>query len=208
MKTLAITATLALLAGAGGCCCNTCDDSHAHAATHCDTCVSHGVAGQQGLDWFKSLAAGADGFGGTWRGEMPSHDTPGKMDEVRMNYKVVANGTAVCETLFPGTPHEMVTMYHLDNGVLTATHYCAMGNQPRMSAKVCACDTANKTCAFTFRDGTNMDPAKDDCMGRQEYTFVGPDTLKIQYHHLGPGNVEKTDHAMPAITLTRVKKVW
>ena len=120
-------------------------------------------------------------------------------------YSVTSGGSAVREIMFPGTGHEMTNLYHLDGTSIICTHYCAMGNQPRMSAKVCACDTANKTCAFTFRDGTNMDPAKDDCMGRQEYTFAGPDTLKVQYHHLGPNGVEKTEGKMPALTLTRVK---
>lgn len=204
MKTLSVLALSAsLLAFFAGGCCNTChDEGHARvSAPVCETCKSHGVSGQQGFDWFKSLASGT----GNWRGQMPDHETPGKMNEAKLNFKVVSSGTAVCETLFPGTPHEMITMYHLDNGVLTATHYCAMGNQPRMSAKVCACDDANKTCAFTFRDATNMDPAKDDCMGKQEYTFVGADTLKVQYHHLGAGGVEKEGEGMPAITFTRVK---
>lgn len=199
--TLALTATLALFAFAGGCCCDHCDDDHAHAAAHCETCESHGVAGQQGLDWFKGLAAN----GGNWKGQIPDHANPGKMSDVKMNYKVIANGTAVCETLFAGSPHEMITVYHLDNGTLTATHYCAMGNQPRMSAKVCACDTANKTCNFTFRDATNMNPATDDCMGKQEYAFVNNDTLKVQWHHLGAGGVEKPGEGMPGVTFTRVR---
>ena len=33
-----------------------------------------------------------------------------------------------------GTPMEMVTLYHMDGAELVATHYCAMGNQPRMRA--------------------------------------------------------------------------
>src|SRR5262245_10645743 len=33
---------------------------------------------------------------------------------LKINYRVTANGSAVMETLFPGTDHEMVTMYHLD----------------------------------------------------------------------------------------------
>jgi hypothetical protein len=47
-------------------------------------------------------------------------------------YKVTAGGSVVMETLFPGTDHEMISMYHLEKGELIATHYCAMGNQPRM----------------------------------------------------------------------------
>jgi hypothetical protein len=53
---------------------------------------------------------------------------------VAVTYHVTAAGSAVVETLFPGTPHEMVTIYTLDKGDLVLTHYCAAGNQPRMRA--------------------------------------------------------------------------
>ncbi|MCK7511304.1 MAG: hypothetical protein MZV70_49445 [Desulfobacterales bacterium] len=51
---------------------------------------------------------------------------------VSVTYRITANGSVVLETLFPGTDHEMLTLYHLDNDRLGLTHYCAMGNQPRM----------------------------------------------------------------------------
>jgi len=35
-------------------------------------------------------------------------------------------------TTGPGTPHEMVTMFHRDDTALMATHYCSAMNQPRM----------------------------------------------------------------------------
>ena len=48
--------------------------------------------------------------------------------------KVTAGGSAVHETLFPGSAHEMVSVYHLDGADLVMTHFCALGNQPRMKA--------------------------------------------------------------------------
>lgn len=50
----------------------------------------------------------------------------------KVDYRVTANGTAVIETMFAGEPHEMVTVYSLDNDSVAATHYCSGGNQPRM----------------------------------------------------------------------------
>ena len=50
----------------------------------------------------------------------------------RSSYRVASGGSVVQETLFPGSPHEMISMYHLAGGQLVMTHYCAMGNQPRM----------------------------------------------------------------------------
>ena len=53
--------------------------------------------------------------------------------EAVIDYKVTSNGSAVVETLFPGTPHEMISVYHDNhNGKLTMTHYCAFGNQPKL----------------------------------------------------------------------------
>lgn len=66
---------------------------------------------------------------GTWVGEMDLGKGPQK---VRIVYRVTAAGSAVMETFNPGTPMEMVTMYHDQKGKLAMTHYCMLGNQPRM----------------------------------------------------------------------------
>ncbi len=49
-----------------------------------------------------------------------------------VEYQVTSGGSAVVETLFPGTPEEMVSVYHDHGGQLTMTHYCMLGNQPRL----------------------------------------------------------------------------
>src|SRR5438309_5279140 len=40
-----------------------------------------------------------------------------------VSYKVTAGGSAVLETLFGGSDHEMVTLYYLEGGDLAMTHY-------------------------------------------------------------------------------------
>jgi hypothetical protein len=52
-----------------------------------------------------------------------------------VTYRVASGGSVVIETLFPGTGHEMVSVYHEDGEDLVMTHYCALGNQPRMRAE-------------------------------------------------------------------------
>jgi len=68
---------------------------------------------------------------GTWKGEEDKGQGP---QEVVVTYAMTAAGSAVIETLHPGTPMEMVSVYHDDpDDTLTMTHYCALGNQPTMN---------------------------------------------------------------------------
>jgi hypothetical protein len=64
-------------------------------------------------------------------------DENGKATEMKMSeYSVTAGGTAVIETLFPGQDHEMVSVYYMEGNELMLTHYCVLGNHPKMKAKV------------------------------------------------------------------------
>ena len=61
------------------------------------------------------------------------------------------------ETVFPGSPHEMVTVYHADGPDLVLTHYCMEGNQPRMRAQ----GRQRLALRIPVRRGTNIDPQRD-----------------------------------------------
>ena len=62
-------------------------------------------------------------------------DKDGKpTDQVGSIIKVTAGGSVVHETLFPGQPQEMVSVYTVNGPDLIMTHYCVLGNQPRMKA--------------------------------------------------------------------------
>jgi hypothetical protein len=101
---------------------------------------------------------------GDWTGQGPQGmATP-------VSYKVSANGSVVMETLFSGTPHEMITMYHLAGGDLVATHYCAGANQPHFKL-----DTERSTpneLIFAFDGGTNLDSAKEGYMHGAQIDFM------------------------------------
>ncbi len=118
------------------------------------------------------LAAGAaferlKGMAGRWECKTEGQPLP---DIV---YKVTAAGSAVVETMFEGSDHEMVTVYHLDGDDLLLTHYCAAGNQPRLKLDRAA-STADRL-VFAFDGGTNLDPAVDVHMheGRLEFAEGG-----------------------------------
>lgn len=73
------------------------------------------------LDRMKTLV-------GTWKGSAVG--MPEKTVEVQ--YRLSSGGSAVVETISPGTPHEMTTVYFDEAGKLAMTHYCMLGNHPTM----------------------------------------------------------------------------
>jgi hypothetical protein len=75
-----------------------------------------------------------------------------------VTYKLVSNGSVVMETLMPGTPHEMISMYHMADGELVMTHYCADANQPRMKLDTAASTKDELKFAFT---GGMLAPVND-----------------------------------------------
>ena len=119
-----------------------------------------------GLERLKSLA-------GTW----VEADKDGKpTDKVVSVVKVTAGGSAVHETFFPGGPMEMVSVYHADGADLVMTHYCVLGNQPRMKADPAS---APNTIKWVFAGGTNLNPAKDMHMHGATLTFVDADHITV-----------------------------
>ena len=119
-----------------------------------------------GLEKMKKLA-------GTW----VTADKDGKpTDQVVSIIKVTAGGSVVHETLFPGQPHEMISIYTADGPDLVLTHYCVLGNQPRMKADLNA--TGNQI-RFQFAGGSNLDPKKDKHMHAATLTIVDDDHLEV-----------------------------
>jgi hypothetical protein len=108
-----------------------------------------GIEAKAALEKLKKLA-------GEWTlGKGSGHGAEGQ----KVNYRVVGAGSAVVEEQFPGSEHEMVSVYHLDGENLLMTHYCAAGNQPRMKLDRNA-STADSF-VFVFDGGTNFDPDTD-----------------------------------------------
>ena len=76
------------------------------------------------LQKLKSLA-------GMWKGI--SSDPHNGDNNMAIEYKVTGNGSSVVETIAPGSPMEMTTVYYDKDGKLAMTHYCALGNRPEMA---------------------------------------------------------------------------
>jgi len=127
-----------------------------------------GVSSREAFERIKSLA-------GLWEGSHTAKDGPA----ASVRYELTANGTAVMERLFPGTSHEMLSVYHLDGDQLVITHYCALGNQPRMRLEKATVKPAELS--FGFAGGTNLDPAKDTHIHSGKVQIVDQDRLEEEW---------------------------
>jgi len=110
---------------------------------------------------------------GTWL----AADTSGAAtDQVTSIIKVTAGGSAVHETLFPGQPQEMISVYTVDGPDLVLTHYCVLGNQPRLKADA---KSPSDTIRFQFAGGSNLDPTKDKHMHSSTLTIVDDNHIEV-----------------------------
>jgi hypothetical protein len=142
--------------------------------------------GSKGFERMKSLV-------GAWEG---TANMPKEGGKVRVEYRLSSGGSAVVENLFPGTPHEMISVYYDNKGKLTMTHYCALRNQPRMNLE--KADAQNLY--FMFAGGSNIDPKKDAHMHSLTISFVDKDHI-VQKWALFAGG-KQTE--MSVFELTRV----
>ena len=135
---------------------------------------------------------------GDWRGPAMMKGMP----KARSVFRVTAGGSAVEETIFPGTKMEMFSVYHMDKGSLLMTHYCMLGNQPRM--KLNAAKSTATELVFDFDGGTNLNPRRDTHMHSLRMTLptaskTGPQKLQASGTSM-EGGKEKPGCAQ---TLTR-----
>jgi len=107
-------------------------------------------------------------------GEWVLADKPN--DPAFCTYRVVSGGSAVMEELMPAGESSMITMYHLDGDALVLTHYCGLGNQPRMKAKPAS---GNKI-EFEFAGGCNVDP-KGKYMSALTLEFINANHIKASW---------------------------
>ena len=92
---------------------------------------------------------------------------------VKVEYRLTAGGSAIVETLFPGTPEEMISVYYDRRGKLSMTHYCMLQNQPSMKLQKAGADKLD----FIFARGNGIDPKKDPHMHALTISFVDKDHI-------------------------------
>ena len=115
---------------------------------------------------------------------------------LKVSYRLTANGTVLVETWTLGPTRESLTLYHRDGGDLLATHYCPIGNQPRLRL---ATDQPGPRLQFEFVDATNL-LSRD--VAHQHSFWVelsGADTLVRSETY-----VEKGEEGTEVVTFKRV----
>jgi hypothetical protein len=121
---------------------------------------------QKSFDQLKSLA-------GSWEGKS-SEGEP-----VQVSYRMTAGGSALMSEIV-GHGEDMISMINFDGpNRLLLTHYCAVGNQPRMQATA---SPDGKTITFNFVDATNLDSQQSGHMDHVVLAMLGPD------HHIEEWN--------------------
>jgi len=112
---------------------------------------------------------------GTWSGKCKMGCL--KDQDLEVDYKLTAGGTAVLETIAPGTPKEMTTVYHMENGKLVMNHYCTMGNCPKMTLK----KSSDNELFFEMKGKDGISSAQEPHMHALDITWKDPDHISASW---------------------------
>ena len=134
--------------------------------------------GSQAFQQMKQLS-------GNWEGSIDLGKGPQK---IMASYRVTSAGSALVETIFEGTPNEMVTIYHDDkNHRLSLTHYCGLNNQPKM---ILIKDRGNALEFDLAQDGS-VDAGHEPHMHALTLTFTGKNEMKQSWTQFAQGEKKK-----------------
>ena len=126
---------------------------------------------QRSFDQLKSLA-------GSWEGKN-SIGNP-----VQVSYRMTAGGSALMSEIV-GHGETMISMINFDGpNRLLLTHYCTVGNQPRMQASA---SPDGKTITFNFLDATNLDNPQSGHMDHIVIALLGPDHHTEEWNFIDHG---------------------
>jgi hypothetical protein len=126
---------------------------------------------QKSFDQLKSLT-------GSWEGKN-SIGQP-----VQVSYRMTAGGSALMSEIV-GHGETMISMINFDGpNRLLLTHYCTVGNQPRMQASA---SPDGKTITFNFLDATNLDSPQSGHMDHVVIALLGPDHHTEEWNFIDHG---------------------
>ena len=131
---------------------------------------------------------------GTWKG---TADMMGKPTEVTNTFELTSAGSAVLEKVCAGSDHEMVSVYCAEGGKMVMTHYCSVGNHPKMSLMT----SSDNTMVFSMKGTSGIKSAKEMHMHAMTITWKDKDHITEDWSMYVDG---KNQGAKPFV-LARVK---
>ncbi len=151
--------------------------------THRDYFRAMVVTGVLGLLMTSSVEAGdmekferIKSLVGRWEGTSTSQHEG--THEAAFEFSLTAGGSVVVEKQFVGTDHEMYTLYYMSREDLLLTHYCMLGNQPRM---ISTGQGGEDEVSFDFADKTGMETEGDSHMHKAKIMFVSPSHIRSEW---------------------------
>ncbi|MEE2776659.1 MAG: hypothetical protein VYE73_07840 [Acidobacteriota bacterium] len=123
---------------------------------------------ESALALFRSLA-------GDWDADSPDRQHG---SYPAANFRVVAAGSTVIETVLQGQENEMESVFHIDGDNLLLTHYCALQNAPVLRFEPTEEPGLVK---FVFHGGTNFDPAVDAHFHAGTFKVIDADTVESTF---------------------------
>jgi hypothetical protein len=143
------------------------------------------VSGHASADRTNELLGRVKRLAGNW--EMREEDGSWKPTPV---ISVGSGGSSVREVMFPGGGHEMTNMYHMDGDSLVVTHYCAVGNQPRMRCRGAVMNAdGSVSLPFAFDAITNLGDAEGMYMGEMTLRIIDDNNIEQIWRHTEKGKV-------------------
>lgn len=109
---------------------------------------------------------------------------------LKVSYRLTAGNTVLVETWTLGPQRESLTLYHMDGESLLATHYCPVGNQPRLRFKE---GGSASLFVFEFVSATNLPKPEVAHQHRFEMEFLDANSFARSETYLenGAGEPER-----------------
>lgn len=131
---------------------------------------------------------------GTWKGTADMH---GKSTEVKNTFELTSAGTAILEKICAGSDHEMLSVYCSEGGKMAMTHYCSVGNQPKMVLK----KATDNELVFEMKGTTGIGSKKEMHMHAMTITWKDKDHITESWSLYNGGKLQ----GCSPFVMTRVK---
>jgi hypothetical protein len=119
------------------------------------------------------------GLVGKWQGTFEWSGARTGSGDVFVSYSLTGNGSTVVENFSYGKGPMMTSMYYMDLGTLRMTHFCGVGNQPRL--KAVSFDKDEQNIQFEMTDITNLKDPQGPHVNGVKFAFEGENKISVTF---------------------------